>query len=70
MQMANASVEQLFTTTDVLAPRMHVLLGSARRDSMSAQVAIDGRFLAQRITGVQRFAVETLCALDSLLDSQ
>ena len=70
MQMANASVEPLFTTADGLAPRMNVLLGSARRDSSSAQVAIDGCFLAQRITGAQCFAVETLCARNSLLDSR
>jgi hypothetical protein len=28
---------------------------------------INGRFLTQRITGVQRFALETLLALDDLL---
>src|SRR5690242_19062005 len=35
---------------------------------MAIPVVINGRFLSQRLTGVQRFALETLYALDTLLD--
>jgi glycosyltransferase involved in cell wall biosynthesis len=34
---------------------------------MSSEVVINGRFLSQRLTGVQRYALETLRALDGLL---
>ena len=34
------------------------------------QIFINGRFLGQRVTGVQRYAGETLHALDELLAAQ
>src|SRR5262245_13907749 len=35
--------------------------------AMARTVFVNGRFLTQRVTGVQRFAVEVLAALDELL---
>lgn len=35
-----------------------------------ARIVVNGRFLAQRRTGVQRYGEETLCALDRLLGRQ
>lgn len=35
---------------------------------MKKLIFVNGRFLAQRVTGVQRYALETLIALDELLD--
>lgn len=37
---------------------------------MSKTIYINGRFLTQRVTGIQRYARETLAALDSLLAGQ
>ncbi len=36
---------------------------------MSQKIAINGRFLTQRSSGVQRFAAETIKAIDALLDT-
>ncbi len=36
---------------------------------MASRIAINGRFLTQRSSGVQRFAMETIAAIDALLDS-
>jgi glycosyltransferase involved in cell wall biosynthesis len=36
---------------------------------MQPSIAINGRFLAQRLSGVQRFAAETIKAIDGLLDT-
>src|SRR5512147_3083573 len=37
------------------------------RVSAMERIYINGRFLTQRQTGVQRYALETLCALDAVL---
>jgi hypothetical protein len=34
------------------------------------RIAINGRFLTQRASGVQRFAMETITAIDALLGSE
>lgn len=39
-------------------------------DGMQERIFINGRFLTQRITGIQRYARETLLALDSILAAQ
>lgn len=39
----------------------------ARRDASVPEILINGRFLGQRVTGVQRYAHETLRALDAAL---
>ena len=43
---------------------------SAARAAMQRAplIFINGRFLTQRTTGVQRYALETLRALDALMD--
>ncbi len=38
--------------------------------SVPPRIAINGRFLTQRASGVQRFAAETIKAIDALLDSE
>ena len=38
--------------------------------ALPPRIAINGRFLTQRTSGVQRFASETIKAIDSLLDSE
>src|ERR1700687_4375732 len=37
---------------------------------MPPRIAINGRFLTQRSSGVQRFAMETITAIDALLDGE
>ena len=50
------------------ARRLHVL--NSRTASTLTEIVINGRFLTQDITGVQRYARELLQALDVLLDAE
>jgi glycosyltransferase involved in cell wall biosynthesis len=43
-------------------------LAAAARNGAMPRIAINGRFLTQRASGVQRFAAETIKAIDALLD--
>jgi glycosyltransferase involved in cell wall biosynthesis len=43
-------------------------LAAAARNGGMPRIAINGRFLTQRLSGVQRFATEVITAIDTLLD--
>lgn len=52
-----------FKQSQELAKAVPVTLGRAPK------IAINGRFLTQKVLGVQRFAIETIKAIDALLDT-
>jgi len=51
------------------APQGEMLQAAQRASSWPPAIAINGRFLTQRVAGVQRFAIEVIKAIDGLIDS-
>jgi glycosyltransferase involved in cell wall biosynthesis len=59
------------TVTELIEPPAAPMKSTTKRKPQSAppQIAINGRFLTQKVLGVQRFAIETIEAIDALLDT-
>ena len=59
------------TVAELIKPAAAPMTSTTKSKPTSAQprIAINGRFLTQKVLGVQRFAIETIQAIDALLDT-
>ncbi len=60
------------TVTELIEPAANRAVTAARKqaDAATPRIVINGRFLTQKVLGVQRFAIETIQAIDKLLDTE